>query len=184
MIIGSKLLPIIMSKSGGGASRFILPIFKKTGGGGGTCPPVPYTPGAHASRSTALGAWCRSTGANPSLLLCNSRPVCCWSHSWCVPYYMYVRSPRHLTSHLFHSYISTTHSLRSQLCIISFCVSRSLQATSLGSKTTRQSSISSYMSRIRTETMECAIGRASRAMALPNFKVVGPAIHLALPNFF
>ena len=31
--------------------------------------------------------------------------------------------------------------------------------------------------------MECAIGRASRAMALPNFKVVGPAIHLALPNF-
>ena len=32
--------------------------------------------------------------------------------------------------------------------------------------------------------MECAIGRASRAMALPNFKVVGPAIHLALPNFF
>ena len=32
--------------------------------------------------------------------------------------------------------------------------------------------------------MECAIGRASRAMALPDFKVVGPAIHLALPNFF
>ena len=33
-------------------------------------------------------------------------------------------------------------------------------------------------------TMECAIGRASRAMALPDFKVVGPAIHLALPNLF
>ena len=32
--------------------------------------------------------------------------------------------------------------------------------------------------------MECAIGRASRAMALPDFKLVGPAIHLALPNFF
>ena len=32
-------------------------------------------------------------------------------------------SPRHLTSHLFHSYISTTHSLRPQACIISFlCV--------------------------------------------------------------
>ena len=31
--------------------------------------------------------------------------------------------------------------------------------------------------------MECAIGRASRAMALPDFKVVGPEIHLALPNF-
>ena len=33
-------------------------------------------------------------------------------------------------------------------------------------------------------TMECAIGRASRAMALQDFKVVGPAIHLALPNLF
>ena len=32
--------------------------------------------------------------------------------------------------------------------------------------------------------MECAIGRASRAMALPDFKLVGPAIHLVLPNFF
>ena len=31
-------------------------------------------------------------------------------------------SPRHLTSHLFHSYISTTQSLRPQACIISFCV--------------------------------------------------------------
>ena len=44
-------------------------------------------------------------------------------------------SPRHLTSHLFHSYISTAHSLRPQgLCFISFlCVcSRSIQATSLG----------------------------------------------------
>ena len=36
----------------------------------------------------------------------------------------------------------------------------------------------------KDQSMECAIGRASRAMALPNFKVVGPAIHLALPNFF
>ena len=33
-------------------------------------------------------------------------------------------------------------------------------------------------------SMECAIGRASRAMALPDFMVVGPAIHLALPNYF
>ena len=33
-------------------------------------------------------------------------------------------------------------------------------------------------------SMECAIGRASRAMALPNFKVVGPVIHLVLPNCF
>ena len=39
------------------------------------------------------------------------------------------RSSRHLTSHLFHSYISTTHSLRPQACVISFSVS---QATSLG----------------------------------------------------
>ena len=31
-------------------------------------------------------------------------------------------SPRHLTSHLFHPYISTTHSLRPQACIISFYV--------------------------------------------------------------
>ena len=35
-----------------------------------------------------------------------------------------------------------------------------------------------------THIMECAIGRASRAMALPDFKLVGPAIHLALPNLF
>ena len=32
--------------------------------------------------------------------------------------------------------------------------------------------------------MECAIGMARRAMALPDFKLVGPAIHLALPEFF
>ena len=55
MIIGSKLLPIIMSKSGEGASRFILPIFKTNGGGGHVPPPppphpVPYTPGAHAGK--------------------------------------------------------------------------------------------------------------------------------------
>ena len=31
-------------------------------------------------------------------------------------------SPRHLPSHLFHSYISTTHSLRPRACISSFCV--------------------------------------------------------------
>ena len=31
--------------------------------------------------------------------------------------------------------------------------------------------------------MECAIGMARRAMALPDFKLVGPAIHLALPEF-
>ena len=30
--------------------------------------------------------------------------------------------------------------------------------------------------------MECAIGMARRAMALPDFKLVGPAIHLALPK--
>ena len=33
---------------GGGASWYILPIFKKTGGWG-TCPTVPYTPPAHVS---------------------------------------------------------------------------------------------------------------------------------------
>ena len=33
-------------------------------------------------------------------------------------------------------------------------------------------------------TMECANGMARRAMALPDFKLVGPAIHLALPEFF
>ena len=32
--------------------------------------------------------------------------------------------------------------------------------------------------------MECAIGMARRAMAPPDFKLVGPAIHLALPEFF
>ena len=32
--------------------------------------------------------------------------------------------------------------------------------------------------------MECAIGMARRAMALPDFKLVGPAIHLALPELF
>ena len=33
-------------------------------------------------------------------------------------------------------------------------------------------------------SMECAIGMARRAMALPDFKLVGPAIHLALPKIF
>ena len=32
--------------------------------------------------------------------------------------------------------------------------------------------------------MEFAIGMARRAMALPDFKLVGPAIHLALPECF
>ena len=31
--------------------------------------------------------------------------------------------------------------------------------------------------------MECAIGMARRAMAPRDFKLVGPAIHLALPEF-
>ena len=31
--------------------------------------------------------------------------------------------------------------------------------------------------------MECAIGVALKAMALPDFKLVGLAIHLALPKF-
>ena len=40
---------------------------------------------------------------------------------------------KHLTSHLFHSYISTTHSLRPQgLCILFPVCSLSVQATSLG----------------------------------------------------
>ena len=57
-------------------------------------------------------------------------------------------SPRHLTSYLSHPYIST-HSLRAHWPLALFpslCFSVS-QATSLGSKTTRQSSISSYTSR-------------------------------------
>ena len=37
---------------------------------------------------------------------------------------------------------------------------------------------------LHIQFMECAIGRASRAMALPDFKLVGPAIHLALPKYF
>ena len=42
-------------------------------------------------------------------------------------------SPTHLTSHLFHSYISTTHSLRPQACVSSFpCDFSVSQATSLG----------------------------------------------------
>ena len=32
--------------------------------------------------------------------------------------------------------------------------------------------------------MECVIGMARRAMAPPDFKLVGPAIHLALPECF
>ena len=44
-------------------------------------------------------------------------------------------SSRHLTSHIFHSYISTTHSLRPQgLCYFIPVCSRSVQATSLGSE--------------------------------------------------
>ena len=31
--------------------------------------------------------------------------------------------------------------------------------------------------------MECAIGVALKAMALPDLELVGPAIHLALPKF-
>ena len=46
------LLPIInlmiMTKSGGGARRYILPIFKKNWGA--RAPPVPYTPPAHDNR--------------------------------------------------------------------------------------------------------------------------------------
>ena len=82
-----------------------------------------------SARSTALGAWCRSTGATPSVYwvvlgrpyvtrglgvvdrTVGTCPITC--------------SPRHLTSHLFHSYISTTHSLRLQARVISFlCDSR------------------------------------------------------------
>ena len=46
----------------------------------------------------------------------NPRPESCWSHFWCVSV---TCSSRHLTSHLFHSYISTAHSLRPQgLCFL------------------------------------------------------------------
>ena len=55
--------------------------------------------------------------AIPSLLLCNSRPVVDRTVGACPITF----SSRHLTSNLFHSYISTTHSLRPQACIISFC---------------------------------------------------------------
>ena len=71
-------------------------------------------------------------------------------------------SPRHLTSHLFHSYIST-HSLQSHwpfslLCFVSFCVILGrYRLRAWSSKTTRQTSISSYTNRIRTETSQCIV---------------------------
>ena len=98
--------------------------------------------------STGLGAKCQSTGAPlPRATLRNPRSGGCWSHSCACPI---TCSPRHLTSHLSLTHIQALlfdHiGLFPSVC---FSVSR---ATSLGSKTTRQSSISSYTSRIRTET--------------------------------
>ena len=110
-----------------------------------------------STRSTAFGAWCRSTGATPSVYwvvlgrpyvtralrvvdrTVGACPITC--------------SPRHLTSHLFHSYISSTHSLRPQACVISFPCDLSVsQATSLGFWRQRDSHLSRYTSRIKTET--------------------------------
>ena len=77
--------------------------------------------------------------------------LCCWSHCWCVPHYMCRCSPRHLTSHFSHTYIST-HSLHSHWVHFFLCDSRSVQATSLGFWRQRESHLCRYTSRIRTET--------------------------------
>ena len=148
-----------------------------------------------SARSTALGAWCRSTGAPLESIsyenveeLCEMLAVVSTREVW-----MYCRdtipadvttpsvywvllgrpyvtrglrvvdrtvgacpitcSPRHLTSHLFHSYISTTHSPCPQACVISFpCDFSVSQATSLGFWRQRDSHLNRYTSRIKTET--------------------------------
>ena len=90
--------------------------------------PIPRWSRTSNARPWMLGLSARTLGADTPRQslprpLCNSMP----GRSWCVPL---TSSPRHLTFHLFHSYISTAHSLHPQgLCFIPFCVS--IQATSL-----------------------------------------------------
>ena len=53
MIIGSKLLPIIMTKIGGGGKSIYeyFAYLQKKLGGGGHLPPVPYPPPVHGFHS-------------------------------------------------------------------------------------------------------------------------------------
>ena len=53
MIIGSKLLPIIMTKIWGGGKSIYFAYQQKLGGG--HVPPVPYTPPAHGFQQRNIG---------------------------------------------------------------------------------------------------------------------------------
>ena len=72
----------------------------------------------HSPGSIALGACCRSTGAPLPFCSYVTRGLCVVDRT--VGACPITCSPRHLTSHLFHSYISTIYSLPSQACIIYF----------------------------------------------------------------